>query len=245
MARRLKKLARADSSESEDQSADSVLSSDGEFFSAYTPLEYVTPRSEGAAPTVPRTSHVGRKTVEKIRRGEYFKMSKLLPDNDEEEDDDRSDRKKPSAPLSFYNWIKCYHTFMSIRLRYHSSELQGMLRYAEIIQDLHTQGRDFSNYDVQFRKDKQQWPEIKWGEYLHEIINKLSIRPTTSRRPIERFASQPTQERVCYGYNSPKGCTSRACIYKHSCRNCLKLGHPVQSCFKRNAPRDMMPNRKR
>ena len=75
--------------------------------------------------------------------------------------------------LSFYEWIKCFRVLKSTRLSHYPNELQGMLRHEEIVQDLHSQGKDGMYYDAQFRRRKHQHPHIGWWEYLADIVNNL------------------------------------------------------------------------
>lgn len=214
-----------DSSETESESESESESSSESDTDSLTPLEFTTSRTEGAAPTVPRTAHVPK---------EYFSISHLLLDS--EGDEDEKENKKIKKVTTFYQWIACFHTVMSIRLKFFPDELQGMIRHTEIVQDLCSQGKDFIAYDRQFRKDKAQWPEIKWGEYLHEIVNKL---PRLNRQQPSQSSQQQGQgQRVCFRYNSPGGCRVRQCRWVHRCRSCFRLGHSSQTCFARNPPRN-------
>ena len=133
---------------------------------------------------MPATSHVNSSTREKIVSGEYFRIEKLLPTLlDEADMEDAKDRK--DKKLSFYNWIRCYRVFKSIRLEIFPNELQGMLRHEEIVQDLISRGKDGILYDAHFRRRKEQHPHIEFGEYLADIVEGLPmIQRVTPRRPI-------------------------------------------------------------
>ena len=214
-------------------------------------------RQEGTIPAVPATSHVSQKTRKKIIQGEFFDISRLLPTlQDEEEDMDKLEEKKKSK-LTFSNWIRCYHTFMSIRLQYAPEELQGMLRHAENVQDLISQGRDGILYDAKFRRAKEQHPSIAWGEYIAQIVNGLPLlsalpaRPPFRPRYLDYSAARPSSSqsinyskqdgslsanrrqyvKPCLKFNSTSGCLSNQCKFAHNCRYCGKVGHPVFRCW--------------
>ena len=160
-------------------------------------------RRPGSIPTEPSTSHVDGKTKKKILKGEYFDISKLLPSLFDYEE--QKEKNIQSRPLSFYQWVRCFHTYMSIRLGYAPQELQGMLRHCEIVQDLYGQGKDGMLYDARFRRKKEQYPFISWGEYLADIVDGLPETQTlatiqaatlppshtkTSPHPIQVFQIQ-------------------------------------------------------
>ena len=211
---------------------------------------YQESRRPGAIPTEPSTSHVPKKTKEKIIKGEYFDMSKLLPSLLDYEE---GQKEKPSEvkPLPFYDWIRCFHTFMSLRLEYAPQEVQGMLRHCEIVQDLHGQGKDGVLYDARFRRKKEQYPFISWGEYLADIVDGLPRRKSSAKpqplqwstgpqsstpqwsarpppHPLQWPAPKPTS---CFKYNSTTGCNSRTCKYTHRCLKCGRTGHPAFKCY--------------
>ena len=191
-----------------------------------------------------------KKTKEKIIKGEYFDMSKLLPSLLDYEE---GQKEKPSEvkPLPFYDWIRCFHTFMSLRLEYAPQEVQGMLRHCEIVQDLHGQGKDGVLYDARFRRKKEQYPFISWGEYLADIVDGLPRRKSSAKpqplqwstgpqsstpqwsarpppHPLQWPAPKPTS---CFKYNSTTGCNSRTCKYTHRCLKCGRTGHPAFKCY--------------
>ena len=222
--------------------------------SDYSDLEEIedqqATRRPGSIPTEPSTSHVPKKTKEKIIKGEYFDMSKLLPSLLDYEEDPK-EKSSEVKPLFFYDWVRCFHTFMSIRLEYAPQELQGMLRHCEIVQDLHGQGRDGILYDARFRRKKEQYPFISWGEYLADIVDGIPRRKSTSKPQSLQWSmapqpphlqwstrppSQPLQwpaprPMVCFKYNSTAGCNIRTCKFTHKCRKCGRAGHPAFKCY--------------
>ena len=170
-------------------------------------------------------------------------MSKLLPSllDYEEIENEKSDHVKS---LSFYDLIRYFHTFMSIRLESAPQELQGMLRHCEIVQDLHSQGKDGILYDARFRRKKEQYPFICWGEYMADVVDGLPRRkftgpsrpqprpvPGLTPRPLPGLASMST---ACLKYNSANGCTFRLCRYAHKCKKCGRTGHPAVKCYARS-----------
>lgn len=210
-------------------------------------------RTPGTIPPMTQTSHVSEKTKKKITRGEFFPMVKLLPSLEEDIDPEermtyrewsRTENLKRSKEvvdkkLSYYQWTRCFRIYMSLRLEMAPSELQGMLRHAEIVQDLASQGKDAIAYDALFRRAKEQHPSIQWGEYLAQIINNLPPRRPQQTKPYKPFYNnrvnlpQFGQQGICARFNSPTPCTYANCRYAHKCRICLQFGHPQQRCFRK------------
>lgn len=225
-------------------------------------------RAFGNIPTVPASSHVSERTKQRITQGKYFDIKKLLPTLEEVDDFDQHKKltfqqwsrfedqhrapKKPEKNLTFFDWVRCYHTLMSLRLQVYPSELQGMLRHAEIVQDLHNQGKDAIRYDALFRRAREQHPSIRWGEYMSEIVNNLPARwqaQGPSRAPV--FSRQQPwtnnfgpnisrgsqgDRRICGRFNSLNGCQLPVCTFAHKCRVCGRAGHPAHRCFSRRPP---------
>ena len=203
-----------------------------------------------------------KKTKTKIAEGKYFLMKKLLPslDDDAEMEDDKTmtyeqwskleerkslgDRRR-SKELSFFEWVRCYHIFMSLRLQTAPAEVQGMLRHMEVVQDLYSQGKDAIAYDAKYRRIKDQHPSVPWGEYLAEVVNGLpqisrmgngSRQPFRFRpqfnRPIQGggFSRPARDQRPCTRFNSQMGCHMPNCFYSHKCGKCGIFGHPIHRC---------------
>lgn len=250
-----------DSSESESYSSEEDVMED-----------VMEDRVFGSIPSVPNTSHVSDKVKRKIAGGKYFAIKKLLPtlddDIDEEEekkmtyqqwatveDRRRSGDSRRSKDLTMLDWMRCFHTFMSLRLQTAPLEVQGMLRHAEIVQDLYSMGKDAVKYDALFRRTKDQHPSICWGEYMAEIVIKLPMRVRFGQFPQYRSAMQGQVrtgqnsgftrtgqnsgfnrngqygQRSCLRFNSMVGCHMPNCLYVHKCGHCGRIGHPTQRCF--------------
>lgn len=204
-------------------------------------------RTPGTIPPVPRTSHVPQKLKEKIVNGEYFEIKKLLPslddDNEPEErlsysewermeyskrsrEKERSERK-----LTYFRWTRCFRTLMSLRLKSFPHELQGMLRHAEIAQDLHQRGKDAIEYDAEFRRAKEQHPSIQWGEFLAEIV--VGLQEPQHKPAMSNIKASSKAQGICRRFNTTENCKFANCKYAHKCSSCFTMGHPQYRCFKK------------
>ena len=177
-------------------------------------------------------SHVKEKTRSKILKGEYFDIAKLLSTLVDSDDEGKKSDSNTNIIKGFNDWIRCFHTLMSIRLEFAPNELQGMLMHYEIVQDLLEQGRDGILYDAKFRRRREQHPSISWGEYLPDLVLGLPINSTTSAstsayrsRPMfnnpwqnfQNVAYPPRTRGPCFKYNRITGCQDTQCQWSHKC----------------------------
>jgi hypothetical protein len=173
---------------------------------------------------------VSKKLQKKIKKGEYFSIAKLLPPLDDDYDSDGPARKAPKRPLNYFNWTRCFRVLMSIRLQHQPSDLQGMLRHGEIVQDLSVQPTTGVQYDAQVRRMMHQHPHIRWGTYMGEIVNKIDRNSQSRRTRREKPADSTRSVMPCRLYNTPLGCKFSPCKFTHKCSGCSIFGHPIQNC---------------
>ena len=115
---------------------------------------------------------------------------------------------------------------MSIRTEIYPQESQGLLRYLQLIKNMHGQGRDAVQYDHLFRLTKEQHPSIQWGEYLAELADEIGA---TADRELPTVARR-VDTGHCYRFNSPFGCKLSNCKYTHRCRSCGRGDHGATQC---------------
>lgn len=80
--------------------------------------------------------------------------------------------------------------FMSITIKFHPTEAQGMLRHIQIVRDLYTQGQVGVVYDTKFREIISQHSDIQWGEMLS-----ISTPRLNDSRDIRRPNAQDNKDR--------------------------------------------------
>ena len=194
-------------------------------------------RTLGTIPAVPRTGHLSKRTIQKIKRGEYVSFASLLP-----KPHDSSDRKryninpdtglfekvKETKTLNFYTWLDCFIVFMSVRLQHFPNENQGLLRHLQVVKNMHNQRRNAIEYDHQFRITKEQHPSIQWGEYLPELADKITAK--AERERLTPRSQTKGKMALCLKFNSIQGCHFPNCIYTHKCRRCGRTGHGNSQC---------------
>jgi hypothetical protein len=202
-------------------------------------------------PLVPRTGAASDADRKKIRKGKYIDLKKLLPTPRGEPShkkltlrDGQLAEVEEASHLKLYEWWDAFIIYMSIRLEFFPGEAQGLLRHMQIVKTVQAQGKDGPEYDVLFRRLKEQQPDLKWGEYLTELVAEIrqEKRPSRPRKPLWLGRQQSSQgahrttTKPCFGFNSSKGCKRQGCRYGHFCSNCSSQEHPRHRCGRPSPP---------
>lgn len=88
-------------------------------------------------------------------------------------------------------------------------------------------------YDRLFRFHRQS-QNLPWGQMHSEKWNKavlMSLSNNTAARSSTRPGSDVSNRKVCFKYNSIKGCARRQCYFSHVCSFCSKKNHNRINCF--------------
>ena len=154
-----------------------------------------------------------------------------------------------SPDLAFYDWLDCFWIYKSIRLEAHPTEMQGLIKHMMNVKSLHCNGKDATEYDIQFRQAKAQHPGLIWGEMHYDLIMDLPDRQSSrqsanrgnnggynhSSSPPQRWTNRfnkgffspktsfiPNQgQQYCWFFNSLTTCLhGRRCKYQHLCKTC-------------------------
>lgn len=178
--------------------------------------------------SLPLSSGLSMKVIEKIWSGEFVEMSTLVSNKDVDGYDEKAFRicslndgtvklaesDKPRW-LSFDTWRRAFDKFSAVRAMKFPAEAAHLLKYANIVSELCARGGNHNFYDRQFRLLKQT-SQIPWGE-LHVELWLMSINRRNP--PAQRQGTMPSmsfQPSSGQGHASRRGQGGRA-IPKGSC----------------------------
>ena len=190
-------------------------------------------------------------TKQKICSGKYIDLSTLLVKNYQKLDDDSDKKlcgiqdkdgnitlknvKKDKKDLTIDQWTTAFNTYMSVYLTTHKDELQGILAYSELIRGA---ARDHPNspawrlYDEHFRTKKAADPTRPWGMVDNQLWLALFCKaPQSNEKSKDK---DQKDKKICFHFNSMRGCNNKKCFYVHKCNICEKSSHGSSTCFKRN-----------
>lgn len=204
-------------------------------------------------------AHLDNKTALKILQGRYVHLSSLLPSS-------RQTQKliisQPAGQLTsvssnrrlynFSEWLDAFIIYASVRAAGHPLEAAPLFKYLQTIKRINARGGNFVLYDENFRGKHRGQATIPWHQLDTEEFSWASTDP--SYTPFEEFqkkrqvrfrkfsspsspaASTRTRSGPCFAFNSPEGCDSDRCKYKHVCRRCTGP-HTLAACGLSNEKR--------
>ena len=193
-----------------------------------------------------------KKIIESVRDNAFIDLKTLI--NADEIDtaityaEDKDGHLVPSTVkgkdrvLSIDNWTKAFTRLISIT-QFNLSEdpenalkiAQEMLAYMETIRHIAIESDQigWQKFDEEFRRlianDKTtSWSNINNVLWLKTFLKK---KVTTKNEKREEKTQASNTVRPCRYFNTKRGCIKKNCEYHHSCSECGKSNHSVQSCF--------------
>ena len=202
-------------------------------------------RPLGSMPITPRTSHVSTRDRQKIQLGKFVEFSALRPAKVSCKavkkytlnlEKGQFEHVEEEEHLSLYNWYDAFIVFMSIRLEYAPEEAQGLLRHWQVVRGLQNRKKDGVYYDCQFRRLKEQHPDIVWGEYLAELVAEVPFLSGSnikhgSYRNFNQHASGSGNEFRPFSRTPPVNTNDQ------KFKRAFQPGRPPRFCFFFNLPR--------
>lgn len=151
--------------------------------------------------------------------------------------------RKSKTTLSIDQWTSAFHVYMSVYLKQHPDDLQGMLAYLELVRGAakDTPGNAWAQYDQQFRSRKEADPMRPWGMIESQLWLQLFCHPLRDDQAggsgiqQNRGYAKPAQTQrtpLCFHFNKVKGCQRNNCTYAHKCAECYSSGHAFPACPK-------------
>ena len=204
----------------------------------------------------PLGAHVPHTLRDKIWRGEYVELTKLLPANSGADDyahESQTARKPPPPPLSIADFMSAFHTLAAIRTERFPADAPGMLKHADTVQQMHNMfgAEAWRFYDRQYRLAQQHNPAMKWGLTHGELymqatalgLKAASKQPQCSSGNRTNADNGSTHRRnldlrpnTCWTYQSRGFCDKKDCLYPltHNCYICQDT-HPTSHCESKRA----------
>lgn len=205
--------------------------------------------------TKPLGAHLMLATKERIWKGEYVEILKLLhrevraKEGSKEEEYELA--KRPKVPLTIENWTSAFLIFASVYCEKFPERSVSLFKYMDVIRKAQITGGGYAwaQYD-EFRARMAWDEEAKWGEldtdlWQHTMGAAKSGTTifTAGGLPIvyKPFQGKPTRGGVdltsktsggagaCWDFN--KGlCTREYCRFRHECSQCGGR-HPLVKCW--------------
>lgn len=191
-------------------------------------------------------------TKEKIERGEYVDLRKLVPrdligdDADEDElhwvmqDGTPRLRKRGGSELlpitGYRRWMTAFSGYARLYTRVNPTRGPETHQYMLDIQDAaqtYTWDSVYA-YDKIFRMYMEKKPYHDWGTPYTKYWNKVLKKKEKERdfqSPRGQNGSQRGKRKCCWRYNKHGHCDRRNCEFDHRCQVCGKFGHGKSTCY--------------
>ena len=154
-------------------------------------------------------------------------------------------------PLTFNQWSRCFHKYMSIYLQYHGKlkplELAlDMIAYHEVVRDLWERQARWAAFDEHFRRRKESYPctwsdkdvifdlRLTYGTPSQQVA--ANVKQQSAPRGQRNFDSKHVPKFFCTEFHTSGKCTRVKCDYSHHCYRCKDWENPhsASTCQKFN-----------
>ena len=201
------------------------------------------------------TCHIDSNLRQKIARGEFIELEKLLQKKIQTEPQEKRLQLVNRDGESFFvpsvdketkvdslkKWEQAFRVYSTIYCSANPSRSGEILQYTDII---HRAAQIFSwdnvaRYDYVFRQLMATKPHRSWAKTYTQMWN------LTLNEPIKKFQdnnyqshsnknSSKRRDSVCWRYNKNSCGYGKACKFEHKCSYCGGHGHPATNCYKKN-----------
>ena len=206
------------------------------------------------------TSHVDKQTREKIKRGEFVELEKLLPkykfkkrQNGETKleiigkDDGQSflvplsERPNNDTVSSFRQWDRAFRVYSGIYSKANPDRAEELHQY---INSIETASETFAwdnvyAYDEVFRNLMEEFPRRPWGMICQQAWSLIPRDPAPKQNGGNSFKKSGFKRKdgdteICYRFNKGRCSFGTSSRYYHRCSHRNKSGHAMNVCRKRD-----------
>ena len=205
------------------------------------------------------TCHIDLTLRERIKKGEFVELEKLLRkksklsrDGDEQRleifnKDGRAflapSVDKDTKITGITRWDQAFRVYATIYSEANPTRAPEIWQYIDVV---HRAARVFNwenvaNYDYVFRQLMAANPSRKWSKTYTQMWN-LNLCEPIARMGSPNGGTKATSGKksgsgICWRYNKNKCKFGDNCHFEHRCKYCLVMGHPASKCFKKQGGR--------
>ena len=204
------------------------------------------------------TCHIDNVIRQKIKRGEFVELEKLLQKRTQFEPEEKRLQLVNRDGESFFvpstdketkidgikKWEQAFRVYITIYCEANPLRSGEILQYVDVI---HRAARIFSwdnvaRYDYVFRQLMAAKPHRSWAKTYTQMWN------LTLNEPIKKFNDSTNarhgqnQKRKsdgsCWRYNKNSCTYGKNCKFEHKCSYCGAQNHPAINCYKKNGKKN-------
>ena len=201
------------------------------------------------------TCHIDVPLKDKIRRGEFVELEKLLQKKLKQHSGNQSDQKleifnrdgkaylapcldRENKITGIVKWDQAFRVYATLYSEANPSRATEIWQYIDVI---HRAARTFNwenvaNYDYVFRQLMAAHPERKWSKTYTQMWNLNLCEPMVKNNygnSGKNISSNRKNDGICWRFNKNKCKYGEHCRFEHRCSYCLVMGHPASKCYKK------------
>ena len=206
------------------------------------------------------TCHIDQNLRDKIQRGDYVDLEKLLVKNKNvkpasgkrimKERDDGVAYFVPSEQdlkiNSIHRWDQAFRVYATIYTKHNPERSSEIWQY---IDSIHRAARlanweCVAQYDYTFRQLMAEYPQRNWGKtYMQMWTTMLCEGRSSTTTPVQGSKASSShksswKDNTCWRFNKSRCRYGEYCRFEHRCTYCASYNHPSQSCPKKQGKRD-------
>ena len=200
------------------------------------------------------TCHLEPSLVEKIRKGEFVELERLLNkaliDSKKDRDEHKLDtvtrdgqtylvqgKEKDLKINSFRKWDKAFRVYSMIYTQANPSRAAEIMQYVDVIANAATTfvWDNVAQYDYTFRKLMAQFPSRSWAR-THQNMWSIYLKEHNVRsgQPGSSGGKKNWRDNCCWRFNQDRcSKSSSTCNFEHRCSFCGAYSHTRLSCPKK------------
>ena len=200
------------------------------------------------------TCHLDEKLIEKIEKGEYVELEKLLvkPKHLRYGHDNKVDTKIVRGGLTYVlpesdkepkitnvkKWEQAFRVYAAVYTKANPTRAAEIWQYVHIINTaaMSYSWENVAQYDFTFRHLMAKKPYRNWGTTYNQMWN-LTLRDPVNRSNQFSMASQSSTNKkgikACWKFNRGHCPRGKECRFEHRCAYCGATSHGSNSCQKK------------
>ena len=194
------------------------------------------------------TCHLESTLVDKIRKGEFVELERLLNKALMDDKKDREERRldtvsregqtylvqrtdKESKITNFRKWDKAFRVYAMIYTEANPSRAAEVMQYIDIIANAATTfvWDNVAQYDYTFRKLMAKHPNRNWGRTCQQMWT-IYMKEHNTKSQTQSSGKKSLKEICCWKYNRRRCDKGSACRYEHRCSFCGSYSHVYLEC---------------
>ena len=191
---------------------------------------------------------------DKIKRGEYVDLARLLPRDHPTYDDNRlelinrggqtffvpaGEHEYSLAITNFTKWDLAFRVYSNIYLQTHPQKATELLQYAHIIYtaSLSFIWENVYTYDKEFRNHLAMFPDCSWAIILQQAWS-MCLKDWVTQNFGNGGGNKSggngfCKKEACKRFNKGLCTAGKACKYDHKCLESGKFSHGAHICHRR------------